>query len=252
MSIETINSLSCIWIAIAILTFVSLQYVTAPFGRHTHEKWGPSINNKWGWFMMELPSLGIMAYFFVSGSQNWASFVWILFVLWLIHYFNRTLIFPLRIKSTPKKMPLLIVGSAIFFNVINAGLNGYFLSECFHLYDETWLFSLHFWIGLFLFLSGISINWKSDNILIRLRNFGDTGYYIPKGFLFNYVSSPNLFGEIIEWIGFAVMAWNLPALSFAVWTVANLVPRAKRHHEWYQLNFKEYPQERKILIPGIY
>lgn len=253
MTYETINILSWVWIAIAILTFVSLNYITAPFGRHTHEKWGPSVNNKWGWCLMELPSFTIMIYFFLNSSKSWVSFVWILFALWLIHYVNRTFIYPLRIKSTPKKMPLLIVCSAILFNVINAGLNGYYLSECtsVQMYDAHWLFSLHFWIGLFLFLSGLWINWKSDNILLGLRKEGDSGYYIPQGFLFNYISAPNLFGEIIEWIGFAVMAWNLPALSFAIWTLANLVPRAMKHHEWYLRKFKDYPIGRKAVFPYI-
>ncbi|MBK9109763.1 MAG: hypothetical protein IPM92_15685 [Saprospiraceae bacterium] len=245
------NTLSYIWIAVALLTYVSLQFVTAPFGRHTHEKWGTSISNKWGWFIMELPSLMIMCYFFYTAIQGTDSYVWILFLLWIVHYFNRTIVYPLRIKTTPKKMPLLIVCSAIFFNVVNAGLNGNFLAEAAagDMYTASWLSSTHFLMGLPIFLLGMWINWKSDDILIQLRKGGDTGYHIPRGFLFEFVSSPNLLGEIIEWIGFAVMAWNLPALSFAVWTLANLVPRAMRHHRWYLENFRAYPIKRKALIP---
>lgn len=33
-------------------------------------------------------------------------------------------------------------------------------------------------------------------------------------------------GEIIEWIGFAVACWSLPAAAFAIYTIANLAPRA--------------------------
>jgi 3-oxo-5-alpha-steroid 4-dehydrogenase 1 len=96
------------------------------------------------------------------------------------------------------------------------------------------------------------INWKSDTILINLRKKGDTGYYIPKGFLFEYISSPNLFGEIVEWSGFAIMAWNLPALTFLVWTFANLVPRSKNHHDWLLKKFPNYPKDRKRVFPFIY
>jgi 3-oxo-5-alpha-steroid 4-dehydrogenase 1 len=46
------------------------------------------------------------------------------------------------------------------------------------------------------------------------------------------------------------MAWNLPALSFAVWTAVNLIPRALDHHKWYKSYFKEeYPKQRKAVIP---
>jgi len=254
MNFQMIELICLIWMAIAFLVLITMFFVTAPFGRHTSEKWGPSINNKLGWVIMEFPSLAIMVYFLFFGSRALSSWVWILFGLWIWHYVNRTFIYPFRIKSTPKKMPLFIVGSAIFFNFINAGLNGYYLGELAPIqsYDLNWLTSPHFLIGLFFFILGMAINWKSDSILIHIRSKGDTGYKIPHGFLFKYISSPNLFGEIIEWSGFALMAWNLPALTFMVWTIANLVPRAKNHHDWYHRNFKEYPKERKIVFPFMY
>jgi 3-oxo-5-alpha-steroid 4-dehydrogenase 1 len=229
-------------------------YVTAPFGRHTSNSWGPTINNKLGWFVMELPSFLIMLYFLVFGSRSFDSYAWILFVCWLLHYFNRTFIYPLRIKPTEKRMPVMIVGSAVFFNLVNGGLNGYYLAELAPTssYDLSWLSSPHFIAGIILFFTGMLINLRSDHVLIKLRKPGETGYRIPKGFLFDYVSSPNLFGEIIEWTGFAIMAWNLPALSFMVWTYANLVPRAKNHHDWYRQHFPDYPLHRKIVFPFLF
>ena len=58
-------------------------------------------------------------------------------------------------------------------------------------------------------------------------------------------------GEIIEWIGFAVMTWSVAALAFAIWTAANLAPRALSHHKWYRETFPDYPTERKALIPFV-
>lgn len=254
MTSITLQLATSIWILIALVVFVALQYVTAPFGRHTSEKWGPQINNKLGWILMELPSLLIMAYFLIWGSRSWSSWVWILFVCWIFHYLHRSLIYPLRIKSTPKKMPLVITLSAIGFNLVNAGLNGYYLAEVASVeqYGVDWLSSPTTLLGAALFVLGFGVNWQSDNMLIHLRQPGETGYKIPRGFLFEYVSSPNLLGEIIEWAGFALMAWNLPALSFWIWTLANLVPRAKSHHEWYKQRFEEYPMGRKIVFPGLY
>lgn len=63
------------------------------------------------------------------------------------------------------------------------------------------------------------------------------------------MSSPNYLGEIIEWTGFALATWSLPGLAFALWTVANLVPRAVAHHRWYRGKFPGYPVERRALIP---
>ena len=254
MSSETLQWICYVWIALAVITCITMFYITAPFGRHTSEKWGLMINNKLGWVIMELPSLALMVYFLLSGSRSFDSFVWILFALWIFHYIHRTLIYPLRIKATPKKMPLFIVGSAIFFNLINAGLNGYYLAELAPTgdYAADWFQRPHFIAGGVLFVLGVWINMKSDTMLIGLRQKGDTGYKIPRGFLFDRISSPNLFGEIIEWSGFALMAWNLPALTFMVWTLANLVPRARNHHDWYHRHFPEYPKQRKIVFPFLY
>ena len=89
-------------------------------------------------------------------------------------------------------------------------------------------------------------------MLIHLRKPGETGYTLPRGFLFELVASPNLFGEIVEWCGFFLMAWNLPALCFVVWTYANLVPRAKNHWDWSRAHFSDFPTDRKVVFPFIY
>jgi len=44
----------------------------------------------------------------------------------------------------------------------------------------------------------------------------------------------------------------VPGLAFAVWTFANLAPRARAHHRRYHGHFEEYPEERKALIPGVW
>ncbi len=254
MSLQMLLFIAYIWLAIAIVVHITMFYITAPFGRHTSGKWGLMVNNKVGWVVMECPSLLLMLYFLFWGESSFQSNVWILFVLWITHYVNRSLIYPARIKSTPKKMPLFIVLSAIFFNLVNAGLNGYYLSVFASVkdYDASWFHTPHFIIGITLFIAGMAINWKSDNMLIHLRKQGETGYKIPQGFLFDFISSPNLFGEIVEWTGFAIMAWNLPAFTFMVWTFANLVPRAKNHHDWYLNQFSNYPKNRKIVFPFIF
>ena len=249
MSLETLNNICIGWSVIAIGTFVLLHFLTAPYGRHIQKGWGAEISNKWGWILMELPSFAIILYFFLTSNQsNYAMFI---SLLWLVHYFNRTFIFPLRLRTKGKKMPWAIVLMAISFNLVNAGLNGYYLANL-ESYTAENFTTWNFYLGVALFLTGFIINQISDNILIHLRKPGETEYKIPTGFLFKYISCPNHFGELVQWAGFALIAWNFPATTFFIWTAANLIPRALKHHKWYKSHFEEYPKSRKAFLPGVW
>lgn len=245
---EALRNTSILWMIVGGITLVILLFtkIRAPYGRHTREGWGAMIDNKWGWFFMELPALLIMPLLSVLGPREKDVTSWILIGLWVLHYANRTLIFPFRLRTRGKKMPLSIVMSAIFFNCINGLLNGLYFG--FYGPDYISPYSVHFIIGMILFFLGLGINWMSDTKLIRLRK-NNHGYQIPQGGLFRFISCPNHFGEMVEWAGFAIAAWSAPALSFFIWTVCNLLPRALNHHTWYRENFAQYPQERKAVIP---
>ena len=125
---------------------------------------------------------------------------------------------------------------------------GYYFGH-FANYPADWLSDVRFQSGLVLFIFGAAINVYTDYKLISLRKPGETGYKIPQGGIFNYLSCPNHFGEILEWVGYAVLSWSLPGLVFAFWTFANLAPRALAHHRWYQEQFPNYPVARKALLP---
>lgn len=235
-----------IWIAIPIIIFPVLLRIRAPYGRHSNSGWGPIIDNHWGWFIMEIPALFTFPLLVILGPQekNWLS--WLLIGLWIIHYFNRVVIFPFRLKTKGKKMPLIIAISAIFFNLMNGFFNGYYVGFVNGSTGSTWIV-----LGIILFFTGFVINNIADSKLIALRKKGN-GYQIPEGWLFKYISCPNHFGEIIEWIGFSIIARNPAALSFAIWTFCNLGPRAKNHHDWYKENFENYPSDRRVLIPLVW
>ena len=220
--------------------------IRAPYGRHTRKGWGKMIPNKWGWFLIELAALLIMPLVAIFGTREKDVLSWVLIALWVLHYANRTLIFPFRLNTEGKKMPISIVFSAVFFNSVNGVLNGLYLG--FFGPPDYLLFSPHVILGVSIFFLGLTINWVSDNRLIGLRK-KKSGYFIPEGGLFNYISCPNHFGEILEWTGFAIAAWNAPALSFAIWSICNLLPRTLNHHAWYKEYFPDYPQNRKAVIP---
>jgi 3-oxo-5-alpha-steroid 4-dehydrogenase 1 len=239
------------WIVLALALFPLQFFTTAPYGRHAHTRWGPSIPNQLGWCLMELVSLLVFVGLFLSGPAAKSAPMWVFFALWAAHYINRSLIFPWRTRTRGKSMPLAIVGSAAAFNIVNAGLNGLELGWSGKTYPPEWLSDPRFLIGLVVFALGAAINLWADNRLIGLRAPGKPDYSIPRGGLFDWISCPNHLGEIIQWTGFAIMCWNLPALSFAIWTFANLVPRAVSHHKWYRKTFPEYPKDRRAVIPAL-
>ena len=139
---------------------------------------------------------------------------------------------------------------AIVFNSINGFINGYGVFHLYH-YSARWLLSWQFITGIALFICGYLINKTADEKLSMLRSENQKGYVIPKGWMFNYISCPHYFGELIEWGGWAVMTWSLPGLSFFVFTFANLFPRAIASHRWYRKNFPGYPAKREAIIPFI-
>lgn len=247
----TLNIVAIVWTLLALALIPMQLRTTAPYGRHSRTDWGPSMSNQLGWFLMELVSLLIFAGLFLAGPNVKTTPMWVFFALWTLHYINRSLIFPWRTHTKGKTMPVAIVGSAVLFNIVNAGLNGLYLGWFGDVYAQSWLGDPRFIVGLAVFVIGAGVNLWSDNRLIGLRAGGKQGYSIPRGGLFELVSSPNLMGEIIEWWGFAIMCWNLPALSFAVWTAANLIPRAISHHAWYRRTFADYPRDRRAVIPAV-
>lgn len=236
-------------VALGFVTFLLLLFVSAPYGRHTRKGWGPSIPSRLGWIVMESPPVLAFALFFWWGPQRTQLVPLVLLGLWQLHYIHRAYIFPWRMRIKGKTMPLVIACLAILFNIPNAYINARWLSSGWGGYTEAWLTDPRFIIGCSLFLVGFAINIQSDTILLNLRKPGETGYKIPHGGMYRFISCPNYFGEILEWTGWAIATWSLPGLAFAVYTFANLAPRAFTHHKWYQDTFPEYPTERKALFP---
>jgi hypothetical protein len=239
------------WILIGAFTFVLLLFVTAPYGRHTRQGWGPTVQARWGWVLMEGASPILFALFFLIGNQTINPVTALFFLLWILHYTNRSVVYPLRMKDGERPMVLSVAVMGLFFNSVNAYLNGTYLNLSGDRYTLNWMLDLRFLIGIALFAGGMLINLHSDGILRRMRGQVGKKYGIPRGGFFQFVSCANYLGEIVEWCGWAVMTWSLPGLTFAFWTAANLIPRAIAHHKWYRQRFPEYPDERKAVIPFV-
>jgi 3-oxo-5-alpha-steroid 4-dehydrogenase 1 len=146
----------------------------------------------------------------------------------------------------------------------------------FQVYPDNYHTQIHFIAGICIWFVGFIMNIQSDSILRNLRNNDNDSsgsntssgnktkdtqptsitpaqrYKIPHGGFFQYVSCANFFGEIIEWLGYAIASSSIAAWGFWAFVCANLIPRGMAHHKWYLDKFKEdYPKDRSAVIPFI-
>ena len=250
LSYEEYKTVCYIWLTLAVIVFLILIFVKAPYGRHKTKGWGVEISAKKGWIIMEsIPAVSLTVMLVLGHNRDFVVlFFW---AIWTAHYVNRAWAWPNRAKLEQKLMPLSVVILAVIFNTINCLLNGIWFFDLSGGYELSWVTDPRFIFGVVIFFFGMIINIKSDDILFSLRDDGSTGYKIPRGGLFEKVSSPNYLGEIIEWFGFAIATWSLAGFTFAIWTFCNLAPRAFAHHRWYKQEFSDYPENRKALIPFV-
>lgn len=240
-----------VWMALGAAAFVLLLFVDAPYGRQARRGWGPGVPNRLAWFLMEAVVLAVFFVTYGVTNAQWSSPTLVFAGLLALHYANRALVYPWRTRTRGKTMPLSIFLASVAFNSVNGYLLGWDFAH--HVdRDAGWFSDPRFIVGIVVFMLGMALNIHSDDVLIGLRRGGDTGYHVPYGGGFRWVSSPNLLGEIIEWAGFALLTWTWSGLAFLVWTCANLVPRARANHRWYRERFADYPDDRRALVPGIW
>jgi protein-S-isoprenylcysteine O-methyltransferase Ste14 len=288
-------------IAVIPLTMLFFSQVPTPYGRFFKENiWGPNLDEKNAWAIMEATGLVMFLIFYYSYGCFRTSMVPLLFLgLWIFHYINRAIIYPFVImKQKHKKFPLILVVLGFFYLSMYSYLNAKNVS-CNPKYTNDWVKSPAFIIGVIIFFIGFIINVWADIRLRFLHNnkkqdkkedkedekndekdekikksakFYEDGsfnfskmfdssvyydnvckkhYYIPDGGLYDYVSSPNYMGEILEWSGWAIATWSVPGLLFALGAIGCIGVRSIHTHKWYNQCFPDYPKERKALIPFI-
>jgi len=200
---------------------------------------------------MESPAVLVMAAAFALGGRSGDRVALVFLLLWLSHYLDRAWVYPFRLPSTAKPMPWSVVALAFGFQVANGLLHGIWLFDIGPRHRIEWLTDPRFVVGVTLFGIGWFTNRWADAELSRLRR-SSGGYVLPTGGLYRWVSCPNYLGEIVLWIGWGLATWSPPGAAFALWTIANLAPRAWRHHRWYRENFPDYPRERRALVPLVW
>ena len=221
------------WFLLAVVMFVVLLHRPAPYGRHSRNGWGPTIDTRAGWLLMEAPASLLFLLWFVVGSNPRSAPLLVFFLMWQAHYVHRAFVYPFSLEGgSGRRMPLAIVASATAFNVINTYVNGRYLFTLSTGYSAKWLTDPRFVVGLALFVMGFALNRYSDRVLRTGSSRTGQRYCVIDEGIFRYICCPNYLGEILIWVGWAVATWSLAGLSFAVWAAANLLPRARTHLRW--------------------
>ncbi len=195
------NYLILSWFLLAFVIFISLFFFTAPYGRYTRNNWGLTLNDKWGWLIMEAVAPLIFVIFFFLGSNQITVTTIFFLIIWEVHYIHRAFIYPFSLRGRAKRMTITVVVLASIFNIANGYLNGRYIFTLSDGYTSQWLGNPRFIIGLGLFIAGFVINRRADLTLLNLREPGDSDYKIPYGEMYRWISCPNYLGEIIQCAG---------------------------------------------------
>ena len=78
---------------------------------------GPPAGASHGW-------LSAVSHGWLSPAEGWFSPAGFMIGLFFIHYIHRSLVYPWMIRTSGKKMPVVIMLSAVLFNLVNGSLLG--------------------------------------------------------------------------------------------------------------------------------
>ncbi|CAA6655097.1 unnamed protein product [Spirodela intermedia] len=229
------------------LIFLYLQFCTVPYGRHARPGWGPPLPPAAAWFLIESPTIWLTLLLLPHGRHLSHPLALAIISPFLLHYLNRTVVYPIRLlrSGTKAGFPLSVAAVGFCFNLLNAYAQTRSVTHYAH-YPPAGDVGCRVPVGM-------AVNVSSDLALLRLKNTAGGGYKVPEGGWFELVACPNYMGEAAEWLGWAVAASTPAALAFFLYTCANLFPRASSHRRWYLQNFgHRYPPSRKSIIPFVF
>ncbi len=232
-------------------------FMPAPYGRFSSDKFGLNLSPKLGWFLMELPASLMFIYFFFQGKNCFEVVPLLFLVVWLVHYANRGFMFPLLMrtaKGAQGSFGLMVVLTGWLAVGLHGYLNATYIADVGTHFTLDWLTSPSFIVGITLYYASYVLNIHSDGIIRNLRSKeeiaqGSRVYRVPQGGLFKYVSNPSYLTELTGWAGFTLATGSPGGLFIFLISLANLLPRAFKTHQWYNENFPDYPQERKVIVP---
>ena len=149
-----------------VMVFVMLFFLKAGYGRYSSEG-ALSLDARVAWVLQELPSLILPLYYAWRADFSTLGIVnQVLLSLFTFHYFNRTCIFPLRLRGG-KRTPAFICFLAFCFTSINGYMQGLAYTS-FIEFPESWL-----WVSVMAPVFNVAIhNFLSPGLPVRSGNRG--------------------------------------------------------------------------------
>uniref|UniRef100_A0A0F7USI8 Trans-2,3-enoyl-CoA reductase, putative n=2 Tax=Toxoplasma gondii TaxID=5811 RepID=A0A0F7USI8_TOXGV len=95
------------------------------------------------------------------------------------------------------------------------------------------------------------LNFKTHLILRSLRARGTRQRGVPSGWGFDLVSCANYFWETLSWVTFSVLVSCLTSWIFTVVGFLKMTEWAMKKQRNYRSEFKDYPRNRRAIIPFI-
>lgn len=120
---QAFNILLIVMAVLAVVVFIALFFVDAGYGMLLNRKWGKTVSNKVGWFVMESPVFLLMTVLWLMSDRRFEAAPLCFLFLFQLHYFQRAFIFPFLLKGRGR-MPLAIIAMGILFNMVNAVMQG--------------------------------------------------------------------------------------------------------------------------------
>lgn len=106
-------------------------------------------------------------------------------------------------------------------------------------------------IGLATFAAGTVINAYHHLLLAKLRARGTNEYVIPRGGLFTVIVCPHYLGELLAWLGLALVSRQLAMYIWFFGETAYLLIRSRNTLKWYRAKFPQIAGSVRGLVPGL-
>ena len=166
-------------------------------------------------------------------------------VIYLVRTIITLFVFLKRRISWLEALPISILMSFVLFGFIYIGG------------VQTQSINIMDLLGIVLYLTGSYINTSSELDRHRWKNRPENKVHLYTQGLFKYVRHINYFGDIMLFIGFALITQDIRALYIPLFMTLNfifiLIPAKEAYlKDKYRIEFEQYSKRSKKLIPLIY
>jgi len=202
------------------------------------------------WFIYGLFALHLLPVYGSKAETPLTMTQKVAFLLWMVHYTKRILesIFVHEFGTLTMPIFNLFKNCAYYWSF--AAAVGYNVN----IPTDKELPSWHLYIGFPWFCVFMTLNFICHLKLKYMRPKGTNAFVIPHGFLFEYITCPNYFCEIMTWFGFNILTGFTPAgIAFNIVGALQMIQWAtQRRDKFVKLFGNKWPKNRWVLFPFIY